>query len=178
MLFRSNAAGTTATAFQMTVSVATLVRVTRSASTAIPWSCLAGIPASSTAAFGSVSLTRGQNIGQTTGTTPMMCISSTPGTAITSTTVGIPALELHSASPCNGSSSPMRSTLATDGGSASVDFSQVPYFIRNLALCVQRSGGAEMPAKLAQKIEQGEFSPSGVWVASGIKAHSELRFLS
>jgi hypothetical protein len=56
----------------------------------------------------------------------------------------------------------MPSTLATDGGSASVDFSQVPYFIINLALCVQRSGGAEMPAKLAQNIEQGKFSPIGV----------------
>ena len=35
-------------------------------------------------------LTRGQNTGQTTGTTTMMCMSTIPGTAITCTTVRYP----------------------------------------------------------------------------------------
>jgi hypothetical protein len=94
----SNAAATTASAFQRTVIVRTLVRITRSASTATPWWWLADIPGSSTAASASVLLTRGQNTGQTTGTTTMTCISTTPGTAITCTTVGIPEIESQSPS--------------------------------------------------------------------------------
>ena len=91
----SNVAATTATAFQRTVIAATLVRITRSESTAPPWRCMAGVLASSTAVFGSASLTPGRNTGQTTGTKTMMCTSTTPETAITCTTAGIPALEFH-----------------------------------------------------------------------------------
>jgi hypothetical protein len=49
----SNAEATTAIAFPMTVFVATMARITHSASTVSPWRTLAGIAASSTAAIGS-----------------------------------------------------------------------------------------------------------------------------
>src|SRR4029077_13624178 len=62
----SNAGATTATAFQRPVTLAILVRLTRSVSTAILWRRLMDIPASSTTAFRSVSLIRGLNTGQTT----------------------------------------------------------------------------------------------------------------
>ena len=91
----NNVAATTATAFLNPIFVATLVRITGFASTATPCMWLAGFPAFSTAAFGSVSLTRGRNIGQTIGTEQTMYISTTTKTDITCTTAGIPAFVLQ-----------------------------------------------------------------------------------
>src|SRR5579863_5873618 len=94
----SNVADTTVTAFLTTVTVATLVRITRSVSTAFPKWLSVVIRVSSMRVFGSASSTHGQKRGQTIGTTTMMCMSFTPMADITCTTTVTPASDLHSAS--------------------------------------------------------------------------------
>jgi hypothetical protein len=94
----SNAAVTTATAFPTTASVATMARITHSASTASQWHTLAGIAASSTAAIGLRSLIRGRNTGQTIGTTTTTYTWTTAAMVTTCITADTPAIALLSAS--------------------------------------------------------------------------------
>ena len=108
----NNVAATTDTVSPTTVSMDTLVRTTDSTSTACPSWLLADTHAFSIRAIGSVSLTHGRSTGETIGMTTTMSMSPTRTTAITFTTRGIPALELRSASRCNGV------PRATSGGAA------------------------------------------------------------
>src|SRR5271157_666627 len=94
----SNVVATTATASLTTVTTATLVRTTGSSSTANPIWLLADFRASSTAAIGSLLLTRGQATGQTTGTKPTMFTLSTLTMDITCTTSDTLASALQSTS--------------------------------------------------------------------------------
>ena len=105
------------------------------ASIAIQCLLLGGIPASSTAAFGSVSLTRGRNTGRTIGTKPTTCTSTIPMTDITSTTRGTPAPELQSASPSTNGSSNASSISATNSKAPWVCFNFTPAAWRRTYKC-------------------------------------------
>src|SRR5271165_3862792 len=94
----SNVAATTATVSLTTVTTATLVGTTDSSSTANPIWLLADFRAFSTAVIGSLWLTRGQAIGQTTGTKPTTFMLSTLTMDITCTTRGTLASALQSTS--------------------------------------------------------------------------------
>jgi hypothetical protein len=85
----SSAADTTATAFQTTVTLATLAPAMGSSSSASRTWLSADIPAFNTVAIGSALLTHGPAIGQITGTRPTTFTWSTRTTGITCTTAGI-----------------------------------------------------------------------------------------
>jgi len=87
----SNAAATMATAFLTPISVATMARVTPSASTAFPSWWWEDFRASSTVAIGSVSLIRIQNTGEPTGTKLTTFTSITPTTGTICMIAIIPA---------------------------------------------------------------------------------------
>jgi len=94
----SNGEVTRATESQKTVSVVTMAKIMASASTVSPWCSLAAINAFSTAVIGLAWLIRGQNTGQTIGTTAMTSTWTTTTTDIICSTADILATAFPSVS--------------------------------------------------------------------------------